>query len=158
MARQHEGLVAGVIPATVVWLWLALVDAIAGNPFETAHVMGGGVVSVVLSPGGLAPEWVGVVVFTIIHFAIWIIVGTVVLATIRGDDQAPGVVLWPMVTVLVLQVVFVGWAAMLTQTRLGSRAWLAIIGGELLGWVALAWYLVRQYPAMLQRITHDAES
>lgn len=158
MARRHEGIIAGLIPASVIWLWLALLDAIAGRPFETAGLLGGGIVSVVLPPGAAAPEWLGVVLFTAIHVLIWVIVGTVVLATVRGDDRVPGVVMWPVVSVVVLQAGFFGWAAMLAQGPLGRHAWPAIIGGEIAGWIALAWYLVHRYPALPQRLKHDAET
>ncbi|HEY7877962.1 MAG TPA: hypothetical protein VIC55_07045 [Gemmatimonadaceae bacterium] len=142
----------------MIWIWLALIDAIVGHPFETAGFLGSGLGSIFLQRGASPPAWLGVLIFTVFHFAIWILVGIIIVATIRSDDGAPGVVLWPPVSVLLLQVGFTGWAVMLAQGPLGRHAWPAIIGGELLGWVALAWYLVRRDPGLWQRMEHDAET
>src|SRR2546425_6322418 len=45
MARTHdslrEGARLGVIVAATIWVWLAVVDAVAGQPFRTFMVLGG---------------------------------------------------------------------------------------------------------------------
>ena len=45
MPRVHssfrEGVVLGVIVATAIWLWLAVVDGLAGQPLRTFQVLGG---------------------------------------------------------------------------------------------------------------------
>ena len=45
MARKHdslrEGAWLGVVVATSIWVWLAVVDAAVGQPFRTFTVLGG---------------------------------------------------------------------------------------------------------------------
>jgi len=45
MWRTHqslsEGLTLGLIVGTAIWLWLVIIDAVAGQPFRTFHVLGG---------------------------------------------------------------------------------------------------------------------
>src|SRR5256886_12326223 len=38
---RREGVLLGLVVATSIWLWLAVVDAIAGQPFRTFIVLGG---------------------------------------------------------------------------------------------------------------------
>src|SRR5207249_6684154 len=37
----REGLTLGLIVGTAIWLWLVIIDAVAGQPFRTFHVLGG---------------------------------------------------------------------------------------------------------------------
>jgi len=44
LRRRHslrEGVILGLVVATSIWLWIAIVDAIAGEPFRTFAVLGG---------------------------------------------------------------------------------------------------------------------
>jgi len=53
----REAVLLGLVVATSIWLWLAIVDAIAGQPFRTFAVL-----------GGIAP-------FTVLHYALCLAYG-----------------------------------------------------------------------------------
>src|SRR6266705_3293529 len=75
MPRVHssfrEGVVLGVIVATAIWLWLAVVDGLAGQPLRTFQVLG------------------GVGLFTVLHYLLCLAYGIVVLTVVHGAARAP---------------------------------------------------------------------
>src|SRR5687768_17883212 len=68
---MHEGVTLGLIVATSTWLWVAVVDAIAGDPFRTFTVLG------------------GVVGFTVVHYLLNLIYGVVLVSGIRATTREP---------------------------------------------------------------------
>ena len=64
---RREGVLLGLLVATSIWLWLAVVDAIAGQPFRTFAVLG------------------GIVPFTLLHYALCLAYGLAAVAVVHGD-------------------------------------------------------------------------
>src|SRR2546426_11702761 len=79
MARTHdslrEGARLGVIVASTIWIWLAVVDAVAGQPFRTFMVLG------------------GIPLFTVLHFVFNVVYGVVVVWAIHGAGREPRLLL-----------------------------------------------------------------
>src|SRR2546422_211158 len=79
MARKHdslrEGAWLGVVVATSIWVWLAVVDAAVGQPFRTFTVLG------------------GLALFTILHYLFNAVYGIVIVSLVHGadDDAVDGV-------------------------------------------------------------------
>ena len=108
----REGARLGFIVATSVWVWVALVDLIVGEPFHTFAVLG------------------GIVVFTLLHYILHIAYGVAIVSGIHGVAREPRLAIaLALITVL------------LSQMGLGSLAWLRIFGGNVVG-VAVAFRLL----------------
>ncbi len=75
VARSHEALREGVrlglIVATTIWIWLAAVDAIVGEPFRTFTVLG------------------GVALFTVLHYVFNVVYAVVIVWAIHGATREP---------------------------------------------------------------------
>src|SRR5689334_19346720 len=67
----REGTVLGIVVASGIWTWLAVVDAIAGQPFHTFTMLG------------------GVTAFTIVHYLLNIAYGIAVVSAIHGAVREP---------------------------------------------------------------------
>jgi len=65
VARTHdalrEGVRVGLIVATTIWVWLAAVDAIVGEPFRTFTVLG------------------GIALFTVLHYVFNVVYAVVIV-------------------------------------------------------------------------------
>ena len=74
MWRTHqslrEGLTLGLIVGTAIWLWLVIIDAVAGQPFRTFHVLG------------------GIALFTVLHYLLCLAYGVAAVAVVHLADLA----------------------------------------------------------------------
>jgi hypothetical protein len=145
--RRHEGLVVGAIGATTIWLWLLVSDMHSRTPFSTPAFLGRGLLSID-APGAWLPMAAGVVAFTVAHYALWIAVGTLVMGAVRRAARTPSVLLGVTLLLILMQFLFFAIADILAQGRLGAAAWRDLVIGDVIGWAAVAWYLVRTHPEL----------
>src|SRR5687768_3964323 len=68
---MREGATLGLIVATSTWIWVAVVDAVVGEPFRTFTVLG------------------GIAAFTIVHYLLNVIYGVLLVSGIRGTTREP---------------------------------------------------------------------
>ena len=155
--RLSEGVRAGLIGATAIWLWLLAVDVIAGPPLHTPGTIGGGLLGIML-PGAHTALWADVLAFTLMHYALWALFGTLIVRAIVVDGRPPGVLLWAITILVLLQLVFLGITEILAQTTLRRYAWPAIFGGNLVGWLLTGLYLLRRHPELPGQWRRDGEA
>src|SRR5437879_12260123 len=78
LRRRHslrEGVMLGLVVATSIWLWIAIVDAIAGEPFRTFAVLG------------------GIRLFTVLHYVLCLAYGVAAVAVVHGAALEPRLML-----------------------------------------------------------------
>ena len=134
----REGTALGVIVATGIWLWLALIDALAGQPFHTFSVLG------------------GITTFTIAHYLLNIVYGIVVVSAIHAATREPSTAIALVFGIVTLEIAFGMLTILLSHLGLGARAWLGIFGGSLIGTGLALFVLSRQHP--LVTLVRDADS
>lgn len=141
---RHEGPRAGAFAATAVWLWILIRDMHAGIPFSTPAFLGRGLLSVDGGGAGV-PAIAGVIAFTIAHYAVWIGVGTLVVAAVRRAPHAPSILLGLVLLLILIHFLFLGVTGILAQSRLGPAAWYEMLIGDAIGWTVLGWYVYRRH-------------
>ena len=124
----REGVILGVIVATTIWVWLAVVDGLAGQPFRTFHVLG------------------GVALFTVLHYLLCMVYGVVVLAVVHRAARTPSLLVFAAFCFFILEFAFAMVTILLANVGLGELAWVRILGGNLLGAVVTVVLLVRGHP------------
>jgi hypothetical protein len=115
----REGARLGLIVATSVWIWVALVDLLVGEPFHTFAVLG------------------GIATFTVLHCLLHVGYGVAVVSGIRGVAREPRLAIAVAFGFVILEIALALITVLLSQMGLGSLAWLRIFGGNLVG-VAVA--------------------
>ena len=134
MPRSHsalrEGARLGLIVATTIWFWIAGVDAVVGQPFHTFSVLG------------------GVVLFTVLHYALNVAYGVAILSAIHGAQREPRLVLGVAFGFIIVEVGFALLTALLSQLGLGELAWVRVLGGNVIGAIVGAVVLFRTHPVM----------
>ena len=134
---RHEGISLGLTLATVTWLWVAAVDALAGRPFHTFGALG------------------GVIAFTIIHCALNVMLGVVLISVVRGAERVPSLILGLLFCGIIFQVAMAMLTNLLTQA-VGGVAWIGLFGGSLLSTAVAITLLSRRHP--LIEYVHRAEN
>jgi hypothetical protein len=134
----REGARLGLVLATSIWIWLAIVDALVGQPFHTFTVLG------------------GVVTFTTLHYVLNIAYGIAAVALIHASAHEPRLLVAVMLGFFVIEFGFVMLTALLSHTGLGQLAWMRVLGGNLIG-AAVGWsILLRTHP--VRELLRDAEA
>ena len=125
-----EGAGLGLVVATSTWVWVALIDAAAGQPFHTARMLG------------------GIAAFTVMHYLLNLIYGVVIVSAIHGSVRAPSLVYALGFGFLVLEIAFAFMTVILSNVGLGDLAWLRIFVGSLIGAVIASVILARRHPLL----------
>ena len=108
----REGVIAGALGATGVAAWFLIVDTIAGQPFFTPRVLGEAVKSIV-APDSFASPFVIVALYTVFHYAAFILAGIAIFALVHGSAHHIGLLAGMMILFVALEVLFYGFVLML---------------------------------------------
>jgi hypothetical protein len=124
----REGVTLGLVVATSIWAWVAVVDVVAGDPFRTFTVLG------------------GVVLFTVMHYLLNVAYGVAIVSGIHGAAREPGVIMGVAFGFLMVEIAFALVTVVLSNLGLGELAWVRIFGGSLFGAVIAIIILSRRHP------------
>jgi hypothetical protein len=127
----REGTSLGLVVATVTWVWVALIDAIAGQPFRTFTVLG------------------GIVPFTVIHYLLNVAYGVAIVSLIHGAVRQPSLLFAVGFGFLMMEFAFAMVTVMLSHV-LGELAWVRIFVGSLIGAAIAVVILSRRHPLAAQ--------
>ena len=133
----REGAALGLIVATSIWVWIALVDELVGASFHTFAVLG------------------GVAVFTVVHVLLNVVYGIVLMSTVHASRREPSLIIGALFVFLTLEFAIAMVTILLSHLGLGELAWLRIFGASLVG-AALALVLVSRGHPLAARL-HEAE-
>jgi hypothetical protein len=135
----REGTALGIVVATGIWAWVAVVDAMAGQPFHTFTVLG------------------GITAFTIVHYLLNIAYGVAVVSAVHGAAREPSLAIAVVFGLVTLEIGFAMLTVLLSNLGLGNLAWVGIFGGSLIG-TGLALFIVsRRHPLAAQVRDADAD-
>ena len=135
----REGIRLGLVVATGVWIWLAVVDAIAGEPFRTFKVLG------------------GIAVFTGAHYLLNLAYAVIIVAGIHIAAREPSLVGVLGFLCMVVEFALIMVTILLSHLGLGDLAWVRIFGGSLIGAAIAIMILARGHPlaAALRRAERE---
>jgi hypothetical protein len=129
---RREGVALGLVVATAIWAWLALVDLLAGEPFHTFTTLG------------------GVTAFTIAHYLLNVAYAVIIVAAIHGAVRQPSLIIALAFGFVMVQFVFAMLSAVFSNLGLGQLAWIRIFGGSLVGGAITFAILARKHPLAAQ--------
>lgn len=151
----REGVIAGVIGAAVIAVWFFFVDIIAGHALFTPATLGRGMLSVF----GPVPAGQGdvllVFLYTVFHFAAFIVVGLIAAMIVNLANREPSILLGFVVLFAAIEVGFYAFVGLLQHaTPLGSLAWYNVMIGNVLAAAAMGTYLLRAHPVLREQFAH----
>ncbi len=142
----REGLIVGILSGFLVATWFLVVDTLQGRPFFTPSALGS-----VLFLGATdlsevqTSMWI-TAAYTPIHYAVFVVIGSVAAAIARQAEKQPPVLVGAMLLFVAFQAFFLGAMAIMAEFLLGPLAWWNIALGNLVGVVTMAGYLWRKHP------------
>ena len=128
----REGATLGVIVATSTWIWVAAVDAVAGDPFRTFTVLG------------------GIAAFTAVHYLLNMVYGIAIVAGIHGTRREPTLMMALVFGFLMVEFGFALLTAVFSTLGLGALAWVGLFGGSVIGALVAVAFLSRRHPLVAQ--------
>jgi hypothetical protein len=131
----REGTTLGIIVATAIWVWLVVVDAVAGQPFQTFAALG------------------GITVFTVVHYLLNIVYGVVIVSAVHGAAREPSVALALVFGLVTFEIALAMLTVLLSHLGLGELAWVRIFGGSVVG-VAVALFLLSRRHPLASQLRH----
>jgi hypothetical protein len=148
----REGVIAGVLGATGVALWFLIVDTIAGQPFFTPRVLGEAVKTVV-APDNAASGFVIVALYTVFHYAVFILAGIATVALIHGSAKHIGFLAGMVMLFVAFEVAFYGFVLMLQlATPLEGLSWFQVGAANLVAAALMGRYLWMRHPELTARL------
>jgi hypothetical protein len=152
----REGIVTGLIGATVVALWFLVFDLARGKPLFTPALLGNALFYGVNNPLGLEVTLGPVIGYTIIHGLAFIAFGVIAASVMSVSENEPGVFVAFVILFACFEVFILGVVGALGQSMLGALVWWAILIGNLLASAAMIWYLVREHPGLPSTLVGSA--
>ena len=151
----REGVFLGVLGATGVAAWFLIVDLIAGDPFFTPRVLGEAVKSIV-APESLAPPAVIVALYTVFHYATFIIAGIILIALIHSSARHVSILAGVVMLFVALEVLFYGFVLMLqVATPLEALSWYQVGAANLVAAALMGRYLWMKHPELTHRLNES---
>ena len=149
--REHntirEGIYAGVLSATVIAVWLLIVDTIEHHPFFTPDVLGTGLLRFLGAPRMSDTMALHVTIYTIFHYVAFAIIGIIVAWIVHQARRTPAILAGFLVPFVIVEGGFYGLAALLSvTTALGGIAWYQIMVANLLGSIVMFTFMWMRHP------------
>jgi hypothetical protein len=133
----REGTVLGLVVATCIWVWLATIDGIAGEPFLTFRLLG------------------GIAGFTVMHYLLNVAYGVAIMSLIHTAARTPSAIFAVGFGFLMLEFAFALVTAAFSNSRLGELAWVRLFGGSVIGALIAVVIVTRRHS--LVTLLHRAE-
>lgn len=134
-----RGAIAGVLAATALALWFFIIDSIAGEPLRTPRFLAGvlgGVTNVELGGGAI-------VIYTIVHYAVFILIGVLTAYVADWMDIVPSTILGFVLGFLMFDVLFYGSVALTGVDVVNRLGWPVVLAGNVLAGLVLFGTLAR---------------
>ena len=153
-----DGIVAGFIGALTIAVWFLIVDVSSGRPFFTPATLGRGLLGVIAPGASYATPTAFVLLYTVFHFAAFMVVGLVASFVVTLAQKEPSIL---FAFILLFAVAEVGVYALVgilhVATPLGQHAWLQVMAGNLLAALAMGVYFWRRHRELGDEFRHSLD-
>jgi len=123
----REGVIGGLIGATMVAVWFLIYDAARGAPFRTPTLLGSAALQGVQNPQAVPVSTGLVVQYTVLHGVVFALVGILIAFLIVSAQRQPARLLMLVIALLCFEVFFLAGVVWLARPVLDDVAWWAIL-------------------------------
>ena len=140
----REGVVGGLIGATVVALWFLVFDVVQGAPLRTPTVLGRVIAGIALGRG-MPDPYAGIALapiagYTVLHGLGFVVIGLIAAFLIDGAEREPAMLLGLLILFLCFELIFLGIVSAVDEALVDALLWWNIAIGNLLAAVAMITY------------------
>jgi hypothetical protein len=123
----REGIIGGLIGATLVAVWFLIYDAARGRPFRTPALLGAATFQGVTDPSTVPVATHLVVQYTVLHGVVFALIGILIASLIWSAQSKPALLLTLVIAVLCFEVFFLAVVVNLAHPVLNDIAWWSIL-------------------------------
>ena len=157
MAAGHntvrEGVYAGIIGATVIVVWFAVIDLLGAHPFHTPDILGTGLISILGKPPMMPDTMLArVTIYTIFHYAAFMLAGIIVAKIVHQSAQTPAILAGFLIAFVAFELGAIGMTQLFAESALGGMAWYQIFLANLLACGGMFWFMWRRHPNLRRDI------
>lgn len=138
----RRGLVAGFAAATVLALWFLIIDGVAGRPFHTP----GFLARVLLGGEERTMDFGQIAIYTVLHYAFFMVVGPAVAWLMDRFKILPGVLIGLVLGFLLFDMVFYGSLWLTGIDVVGYLGWIGVLVGNALAGIAMVGTIILLSP------------
>ena len=148
----REGVSAGLVGASVIALYFAVLDAIRGDMFATPIALGSSLASLFL-PASTLPSPAGAFLsYTLFHFAAFMLVGIIFSWVVNAAERTPSAFIGFLILFVAFEIGWLGFTQMLSEGAFGDLSWLQVFVANLIAAAAMGLYMWKQHPASPKRV------
>src|SRR2546425_11256458 len=140
--RVARGAGGGRLAGLTVALWFLVVDSLAGRPFHTPAVLAGALARQDIA----APTFRIVAAYTVVHFAVFALLGVAMAAAIGTLRLPPRLLLAVPFGLVAQELVFYAGLLLSGTPRVAVVPWPHVVLANVLSGCVLMWYLHRAQP------------
>ena len=123
----REGIIGGLIGATLVAVWFLIYDASRGRLFRTPALLGAATFQGVTDPSTVPVTSHLVMQYTVLHGVVFALIGILIASLIWSAQSQPGRLLTLVLVVLCFEVFFLAVVVTLAHPVLNDIAWWSIL-------------------------------
>ncbi len=138
----EEGIVAGLIGATVIALWFFVLDALHGRPLYTPTVLG----TALFGSARESNPFEMALMFTWVHVLVFAVLGGIAARLLALAERDPNYGFGILLLFVVFEFGFVVVGMFFAADVVASLSWPSILIGNLLAAAAMALYFRRRHP------------
>jgi hypothetical protein len=142
----REGISAGLIGATAIAVWFAILDAIRGELLATPVMLGSSLGSLFLQ-GDTPSKAAAFIGYTLFHFALFCVIGYGFSWVVNSAEKVPSSFIGFAGLFIVFEVGWIGWTLVLSQ-GFGEMTWLQVFIANLIATGVMGAYMWKQHPSL----------
>jgi hypothetical protein len=123
----REGIIGGLIGATLVAVWFLIYDAARGRPFRTPALLGAATFQGVTDPSTVPVTPHLVMEYTVLHGVVFALIGILIASLIWAAQSRPAFLLSLVIVLLCFEVFFLAVVVGLAHPVLNDIAWWSIL-------------------------------
>lgn len=154
--RNHQSLTQGIgiglVGAAAVAIWFFVLDVATGSPLSTPGALGSLVFLGATSAAEVQVTVGSVAAYTVLHFAAFVVIGTMLVWVAHRIEQTPGLWLLAVMAFILIEVASVGVLGALGAWVLGTVGWLAVLVGNVISVAAMAVMIWRFHPRLREQL------
>ena len=134
-----QGVIAGILGASVLALWFMILDWLRGEPLMTPSVLGTLVLRGESPPDRIEP--LVIAGYTVIHYALFVALGVAGAWVANRIEERPRLILAVLILFTVMQAFAFSFTTVLAETLEGTVRWWAAVLGNLFAVAAMVVHL-----------------
>ena len=150
-AVYAEGITAGLVGAATIALWFLIVDTIAGRPLYTPAVLGSALLrgaDTIAAPATVPIDLETVLTFSWLHVLAFLLIGVSAAKLLELAEHDTHLGFGIVLLFVIFEAGFFVASMLFAEPLLHALAWPAVVVGNLLAAVSMAWIFRRRHPTL----------